>query len=204
MIKYKFFTNFEKEEKWLNEMAQQGYRFVGKSMGYKFVPAEPEGAIIKIDFRKFAKKDDFEDYLALFEDSGWEHVSGTRSSGYQYFRKIDDKGDEDIFSDADSKAARYKRLSEMCLSVAYSFVPILAVFYSTDLIDPTVFANPKSLYLTPGLWQKTGTEFWRAFLFETPFALFRGFLWVTIPAMIIMYLAFGYKADQQYKKTREN
>lgn len=127
MIKYKFFTDFDKEEKWLNEMARQGYRFSGKSLGYryKFAPVEPEHAVIKIDYRNFDKQEDFEDYRALFEDTGWKHVSGTKNSGHQYFRKIDGKSKEEIFSDA--------------------------------------FANPKSLYLTPGLWHKTGAEFWWAF-----------------------------------------
>lgn len=199
MVKFKFFTDFDKEEKWLSAMAGMGYKFIGKStFGYKFKRAEPEQAVIKIDYRIFKRQEDFEDYRALFEDCGWQHIAGTKSSGYQYFRKADENGSEEIFSDAQSKAARYKRLSEMCISLAGSFIPILAALYSTDLIDLEAFINPKTLYLTPGLWQKTGTDFWRAFLFETPFALLRGFVWAIIPAMIVLNFVFGFIARQHY------
>lgn len=202
MRKLKFFTNFDKEEKWLHLMARQGWRFINKtSFGYKFNPSEPEDATIKMDFRTFKKQEDFQDYLALFEDSGWEHVAGTKSSGYQYFRKIGNNGSEDIFSDADSKAVRYKRISEMWAALVVAFVPILIALVSTDAIDPGVLLHPEALYYTPGLWDMNGAAFWRAFLFETPFALFRGVSWLVLLVMIILYLYFAVKAYRQYKKT---
>lgn len=204
MRKYKFFTNFDEEEKWLSDMARQGYRFTKKTtFGYEFTQGEPEQAKIKIDYRTFKKQEDFEDYCALFEDSGWEHIAGTKSSGYQYFRKApNSQGSEEIFSDADSKAGRYKRLSDMWSTLAITFVPILAVLISTDAIDPGVLLDPKSLYYTPGLWDLQGAAFWRAFLFETPFALFRGVIWAVLPVAIIIYLYCAIRANQQYKKEK--
>ncbi|MGG2199999.1 MULTISPECIES: DUF2812 domain-containing protein [Paenibacillus] len=205
MKKYKFFTNFDEEENWLNDMARQGYRFTKKtSFGYEFEPEKPENATIKMDYRTFKKREDFEDYCALFEDSGWEHITGTKSSGYQYFKKADKQGSEEIFSDVDSKAGRYKRLSDMWAALACSFIPILAALISTDAIDPGVLLDPKSLYYTPGLWDLNGAAFWRGFLFETPFALFRGFFWLIFPVMIMTYLYFAFKANKQYKKTQED
>ncbi|CAG7649120.1 DUF2812 domain-containing protein [Paenibacillus allorhizosphaerae] len=205
MKKYKFFTNFDEEENWLIAMARQGYRFAKKtSFGYEFELAEPEDATIKIDYRTFKKQDDFEDYRALFEDSGWAHLAGTKSSGYQYFKKAGKEGSEDIFSDVDSKAGRYKRLSDMWATLACCFIPIMAALISTDTIEPGVLLDPKSLYFTPGLWELHGGAFWRAFLFETPFALFRGFLWLFFPAVILIYLYFAVKANKQYKKTQED
>ena len=53
MRKYKYFINFDKEEKWLMDMAKQGYLLEGRSSGYRFRTIEPEETIIKIDFRKF-------------------------------------------------------------------------------------------------------------------------------------------------------
>jgi len=201
--KFKFFTSFEKEEQWLQDMARQGYAFTGKSFGYVFQLAQPENTVIKMDYRKFRKQADFEDYRALFEDSGWRHLSGTKSSGYQYFKKAAENGDEDIFSDVDSKAARYKRLSDMWISLASAFIPIFAVLISTGSINSAALFNPKLLYYTPGLWEQSGAAFWRSFLFETPFAVGRGFIWLLIPAMIILYALFAFKANQQYKRTHE-
>ncbi|WP_400163524.1 DUF2812 domain-containing protein [Brevibacillus sp. TJ4] len=204
MKTYKFFTDFEKEEKWLNDMARKGYRFQRKTMlGYVFEAAEPEDATIKIDYRTFKKQEDFEDYRALFEDSGWEHLSGTKSSGYQYFKKMNDQGSDDIFSDVDSKAGRYKRLSEMWVSLAAAFLPIVVALIATDTFDIAVLRDPKLLYLTPGLWELDGAAFWRALLFETPFALFRGLPLLILPLTVASYLYFAVHANLQYKHSKQ-
>jgi Protein of unknown function (DUF2812). len=205
MKKYKFFINFDKEEKWLNDMARQGYLFTKKTLfGYVFEPHKPENAIIKLDYRIFKRRGDFEDYCALFEDSGWEHIAGTKSSGYQYFKKANNQGSEDIFSDVDSKAGRYKRLSDMWAVLVCCFTPVMSAIISSDVMDLGVLRDPKTLYQTPGLWELNGGAFWSAFLFETPFALFRGLLWAFIPAIILIYLYFLYCANKQYKKTQED
>lgn len=204
MKKWKFFINLEREEEWLNQMAKQGYKFIKKSIGYQFELAEAEDAIIKIDYRTFKRNEDFEDYRTLFEDCGWKHISGTKHSGYQYFRKVDPKGSEEIFSDVDSKAARYKRMSGMWLLTALCYIPIFVILMYSGSIDLKALVNPKLLYFTPGLWEKTGAEFWGAFLFETPFALFRGVLWLFFPLMIVLYLIFAFKANKQYKETEQN
>ncbi|RUS47637.1 DUF2812 domain-containing protein [Cohnella sp. AR92] len=205
MKKYKHFTNFDKEEKWLNDMAKQGYRFVAKrSFCYEFAADAPDNAIIKVDYRTFKKKEDFEEYLFLFEDSGWTHLSGSKSSGYQYFRKADPRGSDDIFSDIDSKAGRYKRLADMWETMALTFIPILTALLVSKAIDPGVLLDPKSIYYTPGLWDMEGAAFWRAFLFETPFAILRGCLWAIPPLTFALYLIFAYKAHKQFKLTQEN
>ncbi|MFF2480244.1 DUF2812 domain-containing protein [Paenibacillus sp. NPDC058071] len=204
MRKYRFFTKFEKEEQWLNEMARNGYKLTGKQLGYRFELADPENANIRIDYRKFKSRSAYEDYRALFEDSGWEHAAGGKDSGYQYFRRRpmqNGSKDEHIFSDEGSKAGRYKRVSHMYLLLALLYIPIFAVMIWTGMIEGAAYVNPKALYFTPGLWEKTGAGFWGAFLFETPFALFRGAIWLFLPATIVLYLGFALKADRHYRRT---
>ncbi|EKN69797.1 hypothetical protein BABA_08396 [Neobacillus bataviensis LMG 21833] len=203
MKKFKYFLDFEKEAVWLNQMAADGYELVGKSFGYRFRKNNPEKANIKIDYRMFKKQADFVDYCTLFEDSGWKHVAGTKSSGAQYFKRVSETADEDIFSDIDSKAGRYKRLSDMYFSLSACYLPIFAALVMTGAIDTGAFLNPKQLYYTPGLWEKEGAGFWGAFLFETPFAFFRGFIWVIFPVLIILFLIFSYKAQQRYKNMKK-
>ncbi|MFS0646480.1 DUF2812 domain-containing protein [Siminovitchia sp. 179-K 8D1 HS] len=198
MYKFKFFIDFEKEEKWLEQMANDGYHLQNILFGYQFQKGVPETATIKMDFRKFNKKEDFIDYCTMFEDSGWKHLAGTKSSGFQYFKKIDDTAGDEIFSDNHSKAARYKRVANMFFESAISFIPLLVVFYLTDIMNFKALINPKELYFTPGLWDKTGASFWFSFLFETPFALMRGLAWSFVPLAIISYLFFGYKSNQLY------
>lgn len=202
MYRFKFFIDFEKEEQWLEKMAYDGYHLRSASFGYQFAHGEPEKATIKIDYRKFTRNDDFINYRTLFEDSGWKHIAGTKSSGVQYFKRVDANALEEIFSDKHSKATRYKRYSDMFFALALSYLPLLVVFYLTDIIDFKAFTDPKELYLTPGLWNKTGSSFWFSFLFETPFAFMRGLAWSFIPIMIICYLCFGYKSNKLYVQNK--
>ena len=202
MYKLKFFIDFEKEEQWLEQMAKEGYHLQNTFLGYYFQKGEPEKATIKIDFRMFKKKEDFIDYCTMFEDGGWKHLAGTKSSGVQYFKKMDDTVGDEIFSDNHSKAARYKRLANMFFELAISYLPLLVVFYLIDIIDFKALTNPQEFYFTPGLWDKTGISFWSSFLFETPFALIRGYSWVFFPLAIILFFFFGYRSNKLYLQNK--
>ena len=203
MRKFKFFIDFEKEEKWLEEMAKKGYHLQNTTFGYKFIEGKSEQATIKIDFRKFKRNADFVDYCTMFADSGWKHLTGSKGSGIQYFKKTNDSIGDEIFSDHHSKAARYKRYSDMFISLAVSYLPLFIIFYLTDIVDFDAFINPKELYFTPGLWDKSGISFWFSFLFETPFALMRGFIWLVIPVTIISYLIFAYKSNKLFLENQQ-
>ena len=197
MKKFKLFLNYEKEERWLADMASQGYHLKEVGFGYSFESAPPEQVVIKIDYRRFKKEQDFLDYLALFEDSGWQHISGTKNIGFQYFKKTNSDSTEDIFSDTTSRAGRYKRLSDRSLALFFPFL-----FISSMLGDKVFgFLNPKTLYLTPGLWEMSGSEFWKHFWFETPFALMRGLPPLIMALCAILFAIFYMAADRLYKKT---
>lgn len=216
MTKYKYFFDLDKEEKWLEEMAKNGYQLCKTpSFGYHFVKCPPEEVQIRIDFRQFKNEECFKDYCALFEDSGWLHIAGTKSSGSQYFKKIifstqaskDCPTDSaignhaDIFSDQSSKAGRYKRIANLWLSFAFIFLPLLIVNIFFSYNSTYTLFSPKEWYLTPGLWEREGWNFWSAFLFETPFAVSRGipFLWLLL--VLILYGIFSFKSWTLYKKT---
>jgi hypothetical protein len=55
-----------------------------------------------MDYSTFRKREDFEDYCALFEDSGREHIVGTKR--ISIFLESIKQGSEEIYSDVDSKA----------------------------------------------------------------------------------------------------
>ncbi|GIQ69306.1 DUF2812 domain-containing protein [Xylanibacillus composti] len=200
MRTFKFFLDFDKEEKWLEEMAQQGCQLVSKSFGYRFRAAEPERATIRIDYRTFKRQEDFIDYCTLFEDSGWQHIAGSKSSGAQYFKKVGADPNEDIFSDQLSRAGKYKRVSRMFSQLAICYFPIFVALSTTGAIDSSVLLDPRQLYLTENLWEKSGTTFLWAFLFETPFALMRGIVLLFLPVTILVYLYCAYKAKKLYDK----
>ncbi|MBC2728488.1 DUF2812 domain-containing protein [Desulfosporosinus sp.] len=200
MRKFKYFIDYDKEEKWLTEMAKKGYQLIDTSFGYKFRFTKPEEATIKIDYRTFKHQEDFIDYCTLFEDSGWQHIVGKKNSGPQYFKKIDKDSDDDIFSDKISKAGKYKRLSKMFIELAICFLPLFVAMIATEVIDLDIILNPKLLYLTPQLWDMNGELFWKAFIFETPFALLRALGSLFIPLCIASFLFISYRAQKLYKK----
>ena len=199
MKKFKFFLNLDKEEKWLNDMLQQGWALSRKNFRYEFDKFNDKNRSIKIDYRTFKSKKDWEDYILLFQDSGWRHIIGGKSSGKQYFSKVDNNANADIFSDQISRADRYKRMANVWFSLATSYFVIAFALYQTNTIDIESVINPRSFYLTPGLWEMTGSSFWKAFLFETPFALGRGFAWLIFPILVILYIVFAIKAHYHYK-----
>jgi len=175
MTKIRLFVNLKKEENWLKQMAAQGWQMKKQGPIYNFVSAPLEQVNIKIDYRHFKNQQDFLEYRSLFEDSGWQHISGTKNSGNQYFKQVGDRNNEDIFSDDTSRAGRHKRLANMMLFGLVLFFPFVIIAYAHGTLGLEAFTNPRALYLTPYLWELSGFEFWRAFLFETPFALMRGF-----------------------------
>jgi len=202
MRRFKVFTDFEKEEKYLNDMAREGkilqkYSCLGF---YHFKESSPQDLKYRIDYRVFKRNEDFEDYKALFEDAGWQHVYGTRWSCNQYYLPTQKSADDRIFSSEESAAARYKLFYEMC-----SANVSIAVCYFVVVLITADFNLGNITFLTPGLWEMTGTHFWRAFLVELPFVFFR-----TIPPFLLLIYGFIYavwagKSRKLYKqRVQEN
>ena len=97
--------DFDKEEQWLNSMAQQGW--VLDRVGfcrYEFVRCEPGEYIVRLEMREHD-----EGYLSFMSDTGAEYVG--RVVKWIYFRRKAEFGPFDIFSDLDSRLEHLKRIS---------------------------------------------------------------------------------------------
>ena len=199
MKKFKIFVDMDKEEKYLNDKAKNGFMLKNySSFGvYTFMKAEPEDLNYRIDYRMFKSEMEFEQYKTLFQDAGWVHVSGTKYSGSQYFLPKSTNMDLcDIFSDVESKCARYKRLKKQSLSSFMIMLTYLIVIFSVYGFKLSNFG-----YLTPGLWEKNGSNFWSAFIFETPFVILRIVPCIFFMMCTIMYGYGSFKAKILYKKS---
>jgi len=98
---------FEKEEQWLNAMAQEGWAL--DSMGfctYRFVRCEPGEYTIRLELHE---KD--EGYLRFMEELGAEHVGSYFQ--WLFFRRKATEGPFDIFSDIDSRIAHLDRIGKL-------------------------------------------------------------------------------------------
>lgn len=201
MKKYKIYFNTLKEEKWIQEMAEQGWLIEKLGFGYTFRQVEKKDYNLKMDYRIFSKQEEFEAYVTMHEDFGWRHLAGNKGSGSQYFIHEDKEMQNELFSDEDSKKARIMRIRSMLRQSMAMALVLFIVLLSQRSITLAALINPKKLYLTPGLWSMNGNTFWSAFLIETPFALFRGILMYALPVMIIIYVIFSYKVQHDYNKS---
>ncbi|OMP66016.1 DUF2812 domain-containing protein [Domibacillus epiphyticus] len=110
--KFKLFlaSNVEKEAEWLTDMSKKGLHFKKYRFGFYFFDENhDESYVYQIDFRE-TKKENREDYLQLYEDSGWEYVDSFINI-FHYFRTPADKPHiKKIYSDRESTKEAFQRM----------------------------------------------------------------------------------------------
>lgn len=194
MIKLKIFSNVQKEERWLNKMLQKGWQLksVNSFNLYSFEKTSNEEQILRLDCQDFESEQKFQQYKALYEEFGWVHIGGSRLTTLQYWLNPTTK-DDSLFSDQSSKKHYLQRLSKTYGTYALFFLFLTFCVFQNS----AQFLNIKDAYYTPRLWDKTGFDFWGAFLFETPIAIFRfGSPWLMlIFGLISLNTFFKYKRD---------
>lgn len=135
-VENKWFTIFEyeKEQEYLREMHNQGWKLVRiEGLGkYCFEECEPEDVIYQLDYNKEGSAHKAE-YIQMFKDCGWEYMF--EFVGYSYFRKPASQmnGPEEIFCDEESRKEMMNRVMKGRL------IPILCIF--SVLIAPQMFHN---------------------------------------------------------------
>lgn len=186
--KFKVFFDIEKEEQWLNRQLQKGYRCTNISgLGIYTFEKTDKRYVMRLDYQDYLSRKKFKEYRGIYEDFGWSYIKGSWLGGIQYWQKEADDHKE-IFSDRQSMRNYYRRL------MGYSSgLGLMLLFISYMLYKDS------GLYLTEGLWSMSGALFWKAFLFETPFALLR-----SIPAlMFFFFVSSYYKAYRKYSMLKE-
>jgi len=119
--------NDDREEAWLEEMSRQGLHLssLGLPGFYYFESGEPGDYAYRLDFNTTHK--DRANYLALFQDAGWEHLGNL--GGWEYFRKQRKPGEVmEIFTDNESKIKKYTRL----MVYLVIFFPVLFILVTSD------------------------------------------------------------------------
>lgn len=102
--------DFEREEKWLNEMAAKGLSLVAVGLfNYTFEETPPGQYKVRIELlEKWPTTPESEHYIRFLEETGIEYLGAfTR---WAYFRRKSEDGDFDLFSDNASKLKQIKRL----------------------------------------------------------------------------------------------
>ncbi len=109
--KWYWVWDFDREERWLNEMAMSGWALCGVGFcKYVFEKCEPGEYIIREELHM---RD--EGYVDFMKETGAEYIG--RLFTWVFFRKKSEKGAFDLFSDIDSKIAHLDRIGKMLSTV---------------------------------------------------------------------------------------
>lgn len=96
------------ESQWLQEMSRQGWHLAAyHSIRYTFKRGEPKEYIYQFDYQW--NLEDKEEYIAHYEELGWEFI--LTFMGWQYFRCEPHKvKDTELLTDINAKLDKYKKL----------------------------------------------------------------------------------------------
>jgi len=141
--------NFEKEQTWLEEQAREGWLLERKSFNYHFIKSEPQEMVYRVDYYSITDKKKKEEYMTIFEESGWEFVHG--SSGWNYFRIPTDQFDVDIYSDPQSRIEQLKRISQDIFGIFIIYFITFTVIYNFERWFDLIYFIPMLTFLIFGL-----------------------------------------------------
>ncbi|MDR7869400.1 MAG: DUF2812 domain-containing protein [Tissierellaceae bacterium] len=144
--KFKIFliTDYEKEEKYLSQMSKKGYRLKKITFPgfYTFEDVDPEDIVYRLSFKN-PRESDFNNYIQMFKDNGWEYAFDFM--GWSYFRKSGDQKNTEIFSDDESRVEEVNKVFKS------RFLPILIAFTSIVI--------PNAMNVFNGSFQNSATLF---------------------------------------------
>lgn len=135
MKKVRLFLNEQKEERWINEMSEQGWhleRYNPMLMTFTFTKGEPGKYIYRVD--SVYKQD--KDYFEFVASTGAELVY--KNIYWAYFRKPKEKGSFDLYTDYESKYNFLNRVVTVYLLVfILNFVSFLynSAIVKTNIVD---------------------------------------------------------------------
>jgi len=149
----KAYWNYEKEEKWINEMASKGMSLDNYSWcKYTFSEGESGEYIYRIELlENRAIHPESQNYLRFLEDNGVEHVASYMR--WVYLRKKAADGEFDIYTDITSKIRHYTRVNKMwvVLGAAELCIGLGNLSIATSIFSSGVASNIVGVNFIGGL-----------------------------------------------------
>lgn len=106
--------DFEKEEQWLNEMAQDGWALCEVGFArYTFEKCEPGEYMVRLEMHESDER-----YIDFMRETGAVYIG--RVVQWIYFRKKAEDGPFDIFSDIDSRINHLDKIGRMLSVVGFA------------------------------------------------------------------------------------
>ena len=129
---YKLYWNFEKEEKWLNEMSAKGLALTDYAFGrYSFEETKPNKYLYRIELLKeMPRNPESQAYLRFLEEMDIECVATWVR--WVFLRKKTEDGPFDLYSDIDCKIRYYRNIlalwdTAMWINIIAALINIFAV-----------------------------------------------------------------------------
>lgn len=143
---YRYFSiwGFDKEERWLNEMAAKGLALVDASLcKYTFEETQPGEYGLRLELLENVPGHvESQHYIRFVEESGAEYLGSVNR--WVYFRKPKAQGSFELYSDYASRLAHMKRISVLSLVL----VAILLFFALSNLtLYFTIHQLPVNLWI---------------------------------------------------------
>ena len=140
MIKFKLYFDKDKETRWLNDMADQGWAMNGFFAGfYRFEPCEKGKYSYQVDFgnKFFSVSDDYREFMS---DSDIEVI---QCWGFWVFlRKLSSEGEFQLYTDVDSQIEHYKKIRNMFKVVAViELICLFIELYSASITNSPLFIS---------------------------------------------------------------
>lgn len=130
--------DFDKEEKWLNQMSAEGMQLV--SVGYwtyVFEKGPPSEYGVRIELlEKNLKSEETKEYIQFIEGTGAEYIGNVLN--WVYFRKKLTEGAFEIYSDTGSKLMHLERILKLlrllgAMEIVIGFYNLFLFFYGHAL-----------------------------------------------------------------------
>lgn len=108
-VKYRLFLDHEKEEKWINHMAVNGWNLEKFAFSrFKFTKGEPGKYVYRNEFISGMSKTEKMDYFEIIKDSGITIIQ--EFGGWIYMKKAVSEGPLEIYTDIKSKMDYFNRI----------------------------------------------------------------------------------------------
>lgn len=137
------YWDYEKEENWLNEMAQKGLNLVDYSWcKYTFEDGKNGEYIYRIELLdNMHHHPESQKYLEFLKDSGVEHVASYMR--WVYLRKKASEGSFEVYTDIESKIKYFSKVRKFWLALGFAELSVglgnLTIAASATAGDATRF-----------------------------------------------------------------
>lgn len=139
---FRFFFSFQRERKWLEEMAEEGWFFSNLTLGmiYAFVRGEPKKMLYDVDRFSLPKKPGLEEirrkelFFELAKEMGWQEVTHDEGMNYYFAKEYEEGGINELCNDEDSRRYRAQKFREIYHSSAKRFAFWGMVVAAVDIL----------------------------------------------------------------------